>query len=225
MVGASYMSICIEEDDSFIQKDGKSKMIIVAVKKSDGKVVRFPYSAKLSLSSLIKEVNEKIGVASVSTERFVPLPDIEVKASMFDIKNIIGESEGQIKKECLVKCVKLLPRDKDAPIDMEVGQNYRVLAIPTGKVPYYEIIDDTDYHKADIPRRVAAYPEEIVFFQKRKPPIEKTVGRFEDIFNCELCKKSIVGYRMDDNKYHAMCNECNHETISDTVRQPVAQIA
>jgi hypothetical protein len=222
--------IVIEEDDSFIQKDGKAKMIIVAVKKADGKTVRFPYSAKLSLASLIKEVNEKVGSAPVSLERkdslFVADTPFNLPINK-ELAKIAGMMEGKIQKEDLVKCVKLLPRiDKYAPIDMVVfngdpskGGIYRVLALPTGKVPYYEVIDDTDYHKGEIPRRVPAFPEEIEFFEKRKPPIPKEIGSFEEIFPCPVCQKKIACIKRDDEKYHGRCDDCQVDIVSDTIRQ------
>jgi len=212
--------ITLEENDSFIQPDGVATMIVVCVKVG-AKVIRFPYAANRSMSALIQDINAKIGDAPMAEVRreVVELNTNPKTTPIETIRQLAGESDGQIKKEDLVKCVKILPRDKDAPIDMEIGGIYRVMALPSNKVPYYEIIDDTDFHKAEIPRRVPAYPEEIAFFQKRKLPIPKEVGRFEDFFPCELCQKKIVGYRMDDNKYHGQCPECNHETIVD--RRPV----
>lgn len=223
--------ITIEEDDSFIQKDGKAKMIIVAVKRNDGKIIRFPYSAKLSLSSLIKEVNDKVGNAPIISERIIeeiqsPLMKDKVKSLTDNISEIAGETFGKIKKEDLVKCVRLLPRiDKYAPIDMVVfngdpsrGGIYRVLSLPTNKVPYYEVIDDTDYHRGETPRRTPAFPEEIEFFQKRKPPMTFEKGKFEELFSCPICQKKIVCHKMDDEKYHGMCQDCSQPIISDTVR-------
>ena len=223
------MKIIIEENDSFIN-DGEATMIVVAVTKDDGKSVRFPYSASKTFSDLISDVNAKIGSAPVAerpvSEGLKKMGEGYVNGlrTLIDndvIKALAGESDGKIKKEDLVKCVKLLPRDKDAPIDMAVGGIYRVLALPTNKVPYFEIIDDTDFHKAEIPRRVPAFPEEIEFFQKRKPPTPKEIGKFEEIFPCPICHVKIVCNRMDDNKYHGKCGECNHEIVSDTVRQTV----
>ena len=229
--------ISIEEDDSFIQKDGKAKMIIVAVKRNDGKVIRFPYSARLSLSSLIKEVNDKVGNAPVSEERKYGVESFSkeigqtVPEAAKTILALSGFNTGnKIQKEDLVKCVKVLPRiDKYAPIDLvcfngdpSKGGIYRVLALPTGKVPYYEVIDDTIYHKGEIPRRTPAFPEEIEFFEKRKTPIPFEKGRLEELFPCPICQKKVVCHKMDDEKYHGKCSECEQTIVSDTVRQATA---
>ena len=222
------MKIILEENDSCIQSDGKAKMVIVAVTKDDGKIVRCPYAADKSISDLISDVTTKLGSVPVSEARpveTVPVSSTPIPPSQA-LSSLVGEV-GKIKKEDLVKCVKLLPRDKMAPIDMVIfngdpakGGIYRVLELPTDKRAYYEVIDDTDYHKAEIPRRVQAYPEEIEFFQKRKPPIPKVVGKFEEIFNCPNCQKRIVCTREDDNKYHGKCEDCDLSFSSDTVREP-----
>jgi len=143
MVGASYMKIILEENDSFIQPDGKATMIVVAVTKDDGKVVRFPYSADRSMSALIEDINLKIGNASISEARNIQQEDLSkgfqenIKRGIDAIKEISGMNDGKIRKEDLVKCIKLLPRDKDAPKDLEIGGIYRVIALPIpGKVPY-----------------------------------------------------------------------------------------
>ena len=213
------MKIILEENDSFIQDDGRATMIIVAVTKDDGKTIRFPYQAvDRSICDLIDDINKKIGKATV-IERVMESSPAQAIPPSQALASLVG-GEGKIKREDLVKCIKLLPRDKFAPIDMVIGGVYRVLELPTDKRAYYEIIDDTDYHKAEIPRRIQAYPEEIEFYQKRKPPIPKEVGRFEEIFNCPQCQKRIVCNRMDDNKYHGKCEDCDLGFTSDTVREP-----
>lgn len=210
------MKIVLEENDSFIQSDGIATMVVVAVTKDDGKVVRFPYTAmSKTISDLISDINEKIGNAIPSVIERIENTESSYLKPFESIKSLIKESDGQIKKEDLVKCIKLLPRDKDAPIDMVIGGIYRVLELPKNKIPYYEVIDDTDYHRADTPRRVAAFPEEIAFFAKRKSPIPKEVGRFEQLINCPLCQKRISCVRMDDNKYHGLCEDCQHEIVHE----------
>ncbi len=219
------MKIILEENDSFIQPDGIATMIVVAVTKDDGKTVRFPYSAEKTMSALIADVNAKIGSAPVATirERIeTGVEDIRsaITPAYETIKQLAGQSNNKIQKEDLVKCIKLLPRiDKYAPIDMEVGGIYRVADVPHGKIPYYEVLDDTDYHKADIVRRIPAYPEEVEFFAKRKPPIAFEKGKMEQFIPCEICQKKVVGHKLDDEKYHANCPDCNHETVIEKVLQ------
>ena len=222
------MKIKQEENDSIITKSGRATMVIVAITKDDGKTVRCPYSADKSIADLIADVNEKMGSALISTseERISEFPGKEFarakgEATANTIREIAGIAFGKIQKEDLVKCVKLLPRiDKYAPIDMVVfngnpnqGGIYRVLALPTNKVPYYEVIDDTIYHKGEIPRRTPAFPEEIEFFEKRQPPTPKELGKKERFAKCPVCHHQMVEYLMDNDEYKGECENCKMASV------------
>ena len=229
------MKIILEENDSFIQPDGKATMIVVAVIKDDGKVVRFPYSASRSMSALIDDINVKIGNAPISEERkygvesFARDTGKTVQEAAKTILELSGIHEGKIQKEDLVKCIKINPdrlnmKGQTPTIDLEVGQIYRVLKITMNgpNVSSYDVIDDTEYHRAETPRRIMAFPDEVEFYQKRKSPPIKEIGTPEEIFNCPSCQKRVVCNKMEDGKYYGKCDDCNQEIISDTVRQTVA---
>jgi hypothetical protein len=229
------MKIVLEENDSFIQPDNIATMIVVAVTKDDGKVVRFPYAAEKSMSALIQDINAKIGNATASLPRVVEVSgSLETASPVSKIPDAIRQlagTEGKIQREDLVKCIMVDPsrtnmKGQAPTIDIEVGAIYRVLKVIMNgpNVASYEVVDDTDYHKAEIPRRIVALPNEVEFFEKRKPPMKKDLGRFEEIFPCPNCSKNVVCYKMDDDKYHGSC-ECGQPIISDTVRKPVVQTA
>lgn len=188
-------------------------MIVVAVTKDDGKVVRFPYSADRSMAQLINDVEARVGTAPVASrvvETVEPIA-VSVPVPTLPIPTLPTLNQnGKIQKEDLVTCVKVHDRGKGATVDIVVGGIYRVLKVNMNgpNVSSYDIIDDTDYHKADIPRRILAYPDEIQFLEKRKTPIKKEIGKFEQTKVCDKCIKQYIQYRNDNGEYQGECPDC-----------------
>jgi hypothetical protein len=232
------MKIILEENDSFIQQDKHAKMIIVAVTMDDGKFIRFPYSAERTFSDLIFDIDAKITCAGFGVrpnlryENVVPSPSnasTEVRSGLSAAAEVSLSSsvavppveDNQIRKEDLVRCIKVEPRAKDAPIDIAVGNIYRVLKVHgpvltiDGKlkkiIDGFDIIDD----KSETPRRIFAAPSEMEFYQKRKPAPVKVIGKFESIFLCPYCFIMMVATKEDDGKYHGKCMSCLKESTHE----------
>ena len=232
------MKIILEENDSFIQQDKHAKMIIVAVTMDDGKFIRFPYSAERTFSDLIFDIDAKITCAGFGVrpnlryENVVPSPSNasqEVRTGLSPAAEVSLSSsvavppveDNQIGREDLVRCIKVEPRAKDAPIDIVVGNIYRVLKVHgprltiDGKVKQiidgFDVIDD----KSETPRRIFAAPSEMEFYQKRKPAPIKVIGKFESTFLCPYCFIMMVATKEDDGKYHGKCMSCLKESTHE----------
>ena len=141
------MVIVLGEGDSFLH-DGVTKNIIVHVTLDSGKKMQFPYVASKTLSELYTDVlnitDEKIIVPSpsnASTEVRSGLSaaaEVSLSSSVAVPSDLLIPSEQipnrrpgeeQIGREDLVRCIKVEPRAKDAPIDIVVGNIYRVLKV------------------------------------------------------------------------------------------------
>jgi hypothetical protein len=220
------MKIILEENDSFIQQDKHAKMIIVAVTMDDGKFIRFPYSAERTFSDLIFDIDAKITCAGFGVR-----PNLAVREEVIShpatavvpLATVVVPStdNGQINREDLVRCIKVEPRAKDAPIDIVVGNIYRVLKVhgpvltidgkPKKIIDGFDVIDDS----SETPRRIFAAPSEMEFYQKRKPAPAKVIGKFESTFLCPYCFIMMVATKEDDGKYHGKCMSCLKESTHE----------
>ena len=186
------MKILLGESDAFLHSDGRAHMIIIHVTLDSGKQVQFPYEADKPISELYESVkniaDEKIVVPSLSnasTEVRTGLSTaVEVPLASAAVPST---NDGQIGREDLVRCIKVEPRAKDSPIDIVVGNIYRVLKVhgpiltidgkPKKIIDGFDVIDDS----SDTPRRIFAAPSEMEFYQKRKPAPPKVIGKFENL--------------------------------------------
>ena len=221
------MIITLGESDAFLRTDGRALMIIVHVTLDSGKKIQFPYEANLKISdlyeSLINITDEKIVVPSPSNASpevrtgLSPAAEVSLSPSVA----VPSVEDNQIGREDLVRCIKVEPRAKDAPVDIEVGKIYRVLKVHgprltiDGKVKQiidgFDIIDD----KSETPRRIFAAPSEMEFYQKRKPAPPKVIGNFESTFLCPHCFILMVAVKEDDGKYHGKCMSCLKESTHE----------
>ena len=215
------MKIFLGESDSFLH-DGKAEIIIIHVEMDNGFKMQFPYPADKPIWQIyeaVSHLHEKerivvplVGLSIPTTPTaVVPLATVVVPSS----------DNGQIGREDLVRCIKVEPRAKDAPIDIVVGNIYRVLKVHgprltiDGKVKQiidgFDIIDD----KSETPRRIFAAPSEMEFYQKRKPAPIKVIGKFESTFLCPHCFILMVAVKEDDGKYHGKCMSCLKESTHE----------
>jgi hypothetical protein len=192
-----------------------------------GKKVQFPYEANRKISDLYDSVknitDEKIVVPSPSNASPEVRTGLSPAAVIPPVSTVAVPSndDGQIGREDLVRCIKVEPRAKDAPIDIVVGNIYRVLKVHgprltiDGKVKQiidgFDIIDD----KSETPRRIFAAPSEMEFYQKRKPAPAKVIGKFESTFLCPHCFIMMVATKEDDGKYHGKCMSCLKESTHE----------
>ena len=205
------MEIRLGENDSCFN-GGKAKMIIIQITMNNGKKNQFPYDASKTLSELCSDIqkfsDEEIVVPSTVSHAVAPA---EVVAPL--VSTASASSDGEIHKECLVKCIKVEPRGDGATIDLEVGKVYRVLTIngptsPQGKkhAMSYELVDDN----APSPMRIFALPHEVIFYQNRKPPIPKVVGKLNKAGDCPVCSVSMVFYKEPDGRFIGECLSCHN---------------
>jgi len=234
------MKISLGESDAFLHSDGRAHMIIIHVTLDSGKQVQFPYPAENPISELYESVknitDEKIVVPSPSNASpevrtgLSPAAEVSLSSSVAVPSDILIPSEQipnrrpgeeQIGREDLVRCIKVEPRAKDAPVDIVVGNIYRVLKVHgprltiDGKVKQiidgFDVIDDS----SDTPRRIFAAPSEMEFYQKRKPAPPKVIGKFESTFLCPHCMAMMVATKEDDGKYHGKCMSCLKDSIHE----------
>ena len=221
------MRISLGESDAFLHSDGRAHMIIIHVTLDSGKQVQFPYEADKPISELYESVknitDEKIVVPSPSNASTEVRSGLSAAAevSLSSSVAVPPVEDNQIGREDLVRCIKVEPRAKDAPIDIVVGNIYRVLKVHgprltiDGKVKQiidgFDVIDD----KSDTPRRIFAAPSEMEFYQKRKPAPAKVIGKFESTFLCPHCFILMVAVKEDDGKYHGKCMSCLKESTHE----------
>ena len=221
------MKIFLGESDAFLHSDGRAHMIIIHVTLDSGKQVQFPYEADKPISELYESVknitDEKIVVPSPSNASTEVRSGLSAAAevSLSSSVAVPPVEDNQISREDLVRCIKVEPRAKDAPIDIVVGNIYRVLKVHgprltiDGKVKQiidgFDVIDD----KSDTPRRIFAAPSEMEFYQKRKPAPAKVIGKFESTFLCPHCFILMVAVKEDDGKYHGKCMSCLKESTHE----------
>ena len=218
------MKISLGESDAFLHSDGRAHMIIIHVTLDSGKQVQFPYEADKPISELyesVKNITDEKIVVPLAT---VPLVSVATPAAEVSLSSSVAVppiEDNQISREDLVRCIKVEPRAKDAPIDIVVGNIYRVLKVHgprltiDGKVKQiidgFDVIDD----KSDTPRRIFAAPSEMEFYQKRKPAPAKVIGKFESTFLCPHCFILMVAVKEDDGKYHGKCMSCLKESTHE----------
>jgi hypothetical protein len=218
------MEIRLGESDAFLRKDGRALMIIVHITLDSGKKIQFPYEANLKISDLyesLKNITDEKIVVPLAT---VPLVSVATPAAEVSLSSSVAVppvEDNQISREDLVRCIKVEPRAKDAPIDIAVGNIYRVLKVHgpvltiDGKlkkiIDGFDIIDD----KSETPRRIFAAPSEMEFYQKRKPAPVKVIGKFESTFLCPHCFILMVAVKEDDGKYHGKCMSCLKESTHE----------
>ena len=221
------MKIFLGESDAFLHSDGRAHMIIIHVTLDSGKQVQFPYEADKPISELYESVknitDEKIVVPSPSNASTEVRSGLSAAAevSLSSSVAVPPVEDNQISREDLVRCIKVEPRAKDAPIDIVVGNIYRVLKVHgprltiDGKVKQiidgFDVIDD----KSDTPRRIFAAPSEMEFYQKRKPAPAKVIGKFESTFLCPHCFILMVAVKEEDGKYHGKCMSCLKESTHE----------
>jgi hypothetical protein len=221
------MKILLGESDSMFHTDGRAHLIIIHVTLDSGKQIQFPCEASKPVSEiyeLVKNISdEKIVVPLVQAT--VPLVSVATPAAVVPLVSTVvassTDTDNQIGKEDLVRCIKVEPRAKDSPIDIKVGEIYRVLKVHgprltiDGKIKQiidgFDVIDD----KSDTPRRIFAAPSEMEFYQKRKPAPVKVIGKFESTFLCPYCFILMVAVKEDDGKYHGKCMSCLKESTHE----------
>ena len=218
------MIITLGESDAFLRTDGRALMIIVHVTLDSGKKIQFPYEANLKISDLyesLKNITDEKIVVPLATVPLVSVATPAAEVSLSSSVAVPSVEDNQINREDLVRCIKVEPRAKDAPIDIVVGNIYRVLKVHgprltiDGKVKQiidgFDVIDD----KSDTPRRIFAAPSEMEFYQKRKPAPAKVIGKFESTFLCPHCFILMVAVKEDDGKYHGKCMSCLKESTHE----------
>jgi len=221
------LKIFLGESDAFLHSDGRAHMIIIHVTLDSGKQVQFPYEADKPISKLYESVknitDEKIVVPSPSNASTEVRSGLSAAAEVSLSSSVAVPSveDNQIGREDLVRCIKVEPRAKDAPIDIVVGNIYRVLKVHgprltiDGKVKQiidgFDVIDD----KSETPRRIFAAPSEMEFYQKRKPAPVKVIGKFESTFLCPYCFILMVAAKEEDGKYHGKCMSCLEESTHE----------
>ena len=157
------MEIRLGESDAFLRSDGRAHMIIIHVTLDSGKQVQFPYEADKPISELyesVKNITDEKIVVPLAT---VPLVSVATPAAEVSLSSSVAVppvEDNQISREDLVRCIKVEPRAKDAPVDIEVGHIYRVLKVhgpiltingkPKKIIDGFDIIDDS----SDTPRRI-----------------------------------------------------------------------
>jgi len=218
------MVILLGESDAFLRSDGRAHMIIIHVTLDSGKQVQFPYEADKPISELyesVKNITDEKIVVPLATVPLVSVATPAAEVSLSSSVAVPSVEDNQINREDLVRCIKVEPRAKDAPIDIVVGNIYRVLKVHgprltiDGKVKQiidgFDIIDD----KSETPRRIFAAPSEMEFYQKRKPAPAKVIGKFESTFLCPHCFILMVAVKEDDGKYHGKCMSCLKESTHE----------
>ena len=218
------MEIRLGESDAFLRSDGRAHMIIIHVTLDSGKQVQFPYEADKPISELyesVKNITDEKIVVPLATVPLVSVATPAAEVSLSSSVAVPSVEDNQINREDLVRCIKVEPRAKDAPIDIVVGNIYRVLKVHgprltiDGKVKQiidgFDIIDD----KSETPRRIFAAPSEMEFYQKRKPAPAKVIGKFESTFLCPHCFILMVAVKEDDGKYHGKCMSCLKESTHE----------
>jgi hypothetical protein len=218
------MKISLGESDAFLHSDGRAHMIIIHVTLDSGKQVQFPYEADKPISELyesVKNITDEKIVVPLATVPLVSVATPAAEVSLSSSVAVPSVEDNQIGREDLVRCIKVEPRAKDAPIDIVVGNIYRVLKVHgprltiDGKVKQiidgFDVIDD----KSETPRRIFAAPSEMEFYQKRKPAPVKVIGKFESTFLCPHCFILMVAVKEDDGKYHGKCMSCLKESTHE----------
>ena len=218
------MKISLGESDAFLHSDGRAHMIIIHVTLDSGKQVQFPYEADKPISELyesVKNITDEKIVVPLATVPLVSVATPAAEVSLSSSVAVPSVEDNQIGREDLVRCIKVEPRAKDAPVDIVVGNIYRVLKVHgprltiDGKVKQiidgFDVIDD----KSETPRRIFAAPSEMEFYQKRKPAPPKVIGKFESTFLCPHCLILMVATKEDDGKYHGKCMSCLKESTHE----------
>jgi len=220
------MKILLGESDSLFHSDGKAHLIIIHVTLDSGKQVQFPCEASKPVSEiyeLVKNISDEKIVAPIVGPS-IPTASPAAVVPLVSTVAVPSSPDGQIGKEDLVKCIKVEPRAKDSPIDIVVGNIYRVLKVhgpiltidgkPKKIIDGFDVIDDS----SDTPRRIFAAPSEMEFYQKRKPAPPKVIGKFESTFLCPHCLILMVATKEDDGKYHGKCMSCLKESIHELTK-------
>ena len=193
------MTITLGESDSFLH-GGKAEIIIVNVKLDNGKTVTFPFPAKNPIWKVYEAVSK------ISEEKIITPIAVREEVISRPESVVLGSTDSSsIGREDLVKCVKLYPRGEGATVDLKVGDIYRVLKIVKSG---YEVIDD----KAATPMRLFVFSDEVVFHQKRKPPLPKVEGKKGKSSNCPICQSEMIHYKEPDGKFIGTCLSCNNTT-------------
>ena len=158
------MKIYLGESDAFLHSDGKAHMIIIHVTLDSGKQVQFPYEANKAISEIYESVknitDEKIVVPLAGPS--IPATSPAAVVPLVSTVAVPSTDDSQIGREDLVRCIKVEPRAKDSPIDIVVGNIYRVLKVhgpvltidgkPKKIIDGFDVIDDS----SDTPRRIFA---------------------------------------------------------------------
>ena len=233
------MKIFLCEGDGFLH-GGETQNIIVKVTLDSGKEMQFPYVASKTLSELYSDVSQiadEVIVSPPEVSAVKPPGTPAVFSGVMAAASAAAASTGneEIGKEDLVKCVKVEDRGEGATVDIVVGGIYRVLkvlksgGVVDGKmvsvVNSYDLIDDN----APTPRRIFAFPHEVVFYKKRKSPMPKVQGKIEELFACPVdgCGVKMVAYKEPDGRFRGTCWKCNFTAEFEGVKnaQPVSPAA
>jgi hypothetical protein len=187
------------ETDEAINK-GVAKNISISI---DG--VRLILPVKTKISELLVLVKEK-GIPNIGLRTPEIVPVIESQPQ-------IGLVSGEIEREDIVRCIRVLERAQGADVDIRLGGEYRVLGIKKivsggqTMVEHYEVIDDN----APIPRRVMVSPVEVVL-QSKHVPGPKKVLVFEERTICGYCsEENVLTLNQEKNKYTGKCSKCQKE--------------
>lgn len=197
------MIITLGESDSFLH-GGKAEIIVIQVTLNSGKKMQFPFPAKYPIWKIydaVSKISEE-NIVVPSTEKAIS----HVAEKVGEVVPLVySSSTSSIGKEDLVRCTNLYPRGEGATVDLKVGDIYRVIkTVKNG----FEVIDD----KADTPRRLFVFNDEVIFHQKRKPPVPKTEGKKGKSGICPFCIVEMIYYKEDDGRFVGPCLVCNKES-------------
>jgi hypothetical protein len=200
------MEIRLGESDAFLH-EGVATMLVVHVTLDSGKKIQFPFKADLPIFEIYKAVEkiseEKIKSPAVVTEALCT--SVAPKQTPLAVESQVLSTASSIGREDLVKCVKLYPRGEGATVDLKVGDIYRVLKIVKNG---YDVIDD----KAATPMRLFVFTDEVEFYQKRKPPVPKVLGKPGKSALCPVCNADMIYYKEEDGRFMGECMVCTNRT-------------
>lgn len=230
------MQIILCEDDSMFH-GGVPTLVVIMVTFDNGKTKRLPYPADRTISALyedLKAIADQVHDGSVVTpqEDIDPFKDshrVSVKPTLKNKPSIPKvDKSNVIEKEDFVTLVRLDEgRSKDASCDLVLGGEYRVIKVyQTGITKPgdnhithiangYDVVDDSSPR----PERTRVFPHEVTLVRKRNPPLEKEVGKFEEILHCPLCD-AMNACVLEGDRFKAICESCQNDIDIQRIIKP-----
>jgi len=234
-MGAS-MKIELCEDNGLLN-DGKPTLVVLVI---DGKH-RIPYEASKTIQELYVDAakfkDNVPGVLNLNPQnvtvplnldaaniQFTPYPPTDIRSKDYVNHTTQGGSSFDnlnIEKEDIVKCIKVHPRDKGADVDLEVGNEYRVIFIKkqNGKVSSYDLMDDN----STVQFIITCLPDEVELLRKRKVKTNPVKTDYkQEIMKCDQCG-TMNAINLDGDKYVGECEKCEARLEKERpVAKPVA---